>query len=259
MRPAYPQCTLPHSVALQAGDLAAGGLWNPSAPDPPAHRLATTPPHARQMRAAVRRAQSFGIPAPPITRAYRDSEPKRLIFSTVWNVTDPVSRSTTLVLVPCFSGAKWDLEALPLIGARNALALQLPENVDSVDEYADFIGNQVADLDDFFWSVIHLVRSLASSSRFADREGFVDWRCRVDLRPIPSRHGRVLRRGPRGLQEGLSTGRERFVSMLSSSRPASTNKLRFLTRSATTNACSWRTPRVHLARQESPLSSTLVC
>ena len=89
-----------------------------------------------------------------------------IIFSTIWNVTYPVSRSTTLVLLPCFSGAKWDLEALPLIAARNVLALQLPENVDSVDEYADFIGNQVADLDDFvlvgdsFGAVIGLVLAL---------------------------------------------------------------------------------------------------
>jgi hypothetical protein len=54
-------------------------------------------------------------------------------------VTAPSTNDVALVLVPCFSGAAWDLTSLPMLASRKAVALTLPEGLDSVDDYADFL------------------------------------------------------------------------------------------------------------------------
>lgn len=55
----------------------------------------------------------------------------------------------TLVTVPCFSGAPWDDQQLAPLRAYPVRTMRLPEGVDDVEEYADFVAAQVADLSDF--------------------------------------------------------------------------------------------------------------
>jgi pimeloyl-ACP methyl ester carboxylesterase len=55
----------------------------------------------------------------------------------------------TIVTIPCFSGAPWDLEQLTSLADWPLQTMALPDGVDSIDGYADYVGDQVADLDDF--------------------------------------------------------------------------------------------------------------
>lgn len=56
----------------------------------------------------------------------------------------------TLVTVPCFSGAPWDEQQLaPLKTAYPVRTMRLPEGLDDVERYADFVATQVEDLDDY--------------------------------------------------------------------------------------------------------------
>jgi len=55
----------------------------------------------------------------------------------------------TIVTVPCFSGAPWHLEELTPLAGRPLRTMRLPDNVDDIDAYADFVEGQVADLDDY--------------------------------------------------------------------------------------------------------------
>lgn len=72
----------------------------------------------------------------------------------------------TLVTVPCFSGAPWDSTQLAGLGPYPVRTMRLPEGVDSVARYADFVAAQVADLDDYvligdsFGAVISLTLAL---------------------------------------------------------------------------------------------------
>lgn len=76
------------------------------------------------------------------------------------NVVDP--SVPTIVCVPCFSGAPWDLDSLPGLSGLPARTMRLPEDVDSVEAYADFLAEQVSDLQryvlagDSFGAVISL-------------------------------------------------------------------------------------------------------
>ncbi|HWU33061.1 MAG TPA: alpha/beta hydrolase [Marmoricola sp.] len=73
---------------------------------------------------------------------------------------------TTLVTVPCFSGAPWDAQQLAPLGAFDLRTMRLPEAVDDVERYADFVLDQVADLEDYvlvgdsFGAVISLTAAL---------------------------------------------------------------------------------------------------
>ncbi|MFJ9846774.1 alpha/beta fold hydrolase [Kitasatospora sp. NPDC101155] len=55
----------------------------------------------------------------------------------------------TLVFIPCFSGAPWSAEQLAPYGEAPKRTLRLPEGVDDMERYADYMENAVADLDDF--------------------------------------------------------------------------------------------------------------
>jgi pimeloyl-ACP methyl ester carboxylesterase len=58
--------------------------------------------------------------------------------------------SPTLVTVPCFSGAPWDERQLaPLKAAYPVRAMRLPEAIDDVERYADFLATQVEGLSDY--------------------------------------------------------------------------------------------------------------
>jgi pimeloyl-ACP methyl ester carboxylesterase len=61
-----------------------------------------------------------------------------------------LTTTPTLVTVPCFSGAPWDDRQLaPLQAAYSVRTMRLPEGVDDVDRYADFLAKQVESLSDY--------------------------------------------------------------------------------------------------------------
>lgn len=55
--------------------------------------------------------------------------------------------SPTLVLVPCFSGAPWDVDQLTPLAGRAMRTMRLPEGEDEIGTYADKVAEVVADLD----------------------------------------------------------------------------------------------------------------
>lgn len=73
---------------------------------------------------------------------------------------------TTIVTVPCFSGAPWDERQLAPLSAYPTRTMRLPEGLDDVERYADFVADQVEDLDDYvlvgdsFGAVISLTFAL---------------------------------------------------------------------------------------------------
>lgn len=72
----------------------------------------------------------------------------------------------TLVTVPCFSGAPWDDQQLAPLRAYPVRTMRLPERLDDVTAYADFLADQVSDLSDYvlvgdsFGAVISLTLAL---------------------------------------------------------------------------------------------------
>lgn len=55
----------------------------------------------------------------------------------------------TIVTVPCFSGAPWDERQLAPLRAHPVRTMRLPEAVDEVDRYSDFLAAQVEGLSDY--------------------------------------------------------------------------------------------------------------
>ena len=79
-----------------------------------------------------------------------------------------IAADATLVTIPCFSGAPWDAEQLePLTGRRPVRTMRLPEGLDDVEAYANFVAEQVADLPsyvlvgDSYGAVIALTKQIA--------------------------------------------------------------------------------------------------
>jgi pimeloyl-ACP methyl ester carboxylesterase len=60
-----------------------------------------------------------------------------------------MSNEPTLVFIPCFSGAPWDLAPLTPLAHRPLRTLRLPEDVNDIELYADAVAAEVADLDDY--------------------------------------------------------------------------------------------------------------
>lgn len=62
-----------------------------------------------------------------------------------------MSNELTLVLIPCFSGAPWDVDRVRRtpVGHRPMRTLRLPEGVDDMEVYADAVATDVADLDQY--------------------------------------------------------------------------------------------------------------
>lgn len=56
---------------------------------------------------------------------------------------------STIVTVPCFSGSPWNLEQLTPLSNWSLRTMQLPEALDQIEAYADFVAEQVADLDHY--------------------------------------------------------------------------------------------------------------
>ncbi len=59
------------------------------------------------------------------------------------------SRLPTVVMIPCFSGAPWELDKLTPLAGWPLRTMALPDGVDSIEAYADYVTEQVADLDDY--------------------------------------------------------------------------------------------------------------
>lgn len=80
------------------------------------------------------------------------------------------SKLPDIVTVPCFSGAPWDLEKLEPLSNIPLKTMRLPERMDNIEEYADFVAEQVVGLDcyvlvgDSFGAVV----SLALATRQPD-------------------------------------------------------------------------------------------
>lgn len=55
----------------------------------------------------------------------------------------------TIVTVPCFSGAPWDLTTLQPLAHRPLRTMRLPEAHDDIETYVDFVETQCADLDEY--------------------------------------------------------------------------------------------------------------
>lgn len=59
------------------------------------------------------------------------------------------SHEPTIVTVPCFSGAPWSARQLEPFAGRKVQTMRLPEALDDVEAYADFVAEQVAGLDSY--------------------------------------------------------------------------------------------------------------
>jgi pimeloyl-ACP methyl ester carboxylesterase len=56
---------------------------------------------------------------------------------------------TTIVTIPCFSGAPWEDRQLEPFAGHKVRTMRLPEGLNNVEAYADFVAEQVADLDSY--------------------------------------------------------------------------------------------------------------
>lgn len=89
----------------------------------------------------------------------------------------------TIVTIPCFSGAPWELETLTPLADYPKRTMRLPEGLDTIEAYADVVAKEVQDLDDYvlvgdsFGAVIALavavrqptgLRALVLSGGFAE-------------------------------------------------------------------------------------------
>ena len=76
------------------------------------------------------------------------------------------SPSPTIVTVPCFSGAPWDLGKLEPLSDLSLRTMRLPEGVNDIEDYADFVEEQVSELDcyilagDSFGAVVSLALAI---------------------------------------------------------------------------------------------------
>lgn len=59
------------------------------------------------------------------------------------------TNTPTIVTVPCFSGAPWDLDQLTPLQDYPLTTMRLPEGLDDMEQYVDFVADQVADLENY--------------------------------------------------------------------------------------------------------------
>jgi len=55
----------------------------------------------------------------------------------------------TLVMIPCFAGAPWQLKQLTHLQGRSMRTMRLPDDVRDLETLADFIADEVKDLDNY--------------------------------------------------------------------------------------------------------------
>lgn len=54
-----------------------------------------------------------------------------------------------IVTVPCFSGAPWELDQLAPLADQKLHTMRLPESLDRIEEYADFVEAQIGEMDNY--------------------------------------------------------------------------------------------------------------
>jgi pimeloyl-ACP methyl ester carboxylesterase len=83
------------------------------------------------------------------------------------------SHKTTIVTVPCFSGAPWEVETLSGVADWPIRTMRLPDDLDDIEHYADFVQDQVADLSDYvlvgdsFGAVVSVAAAVRNPSGLA--------------------------------------------------------------------------------------------
>ncbi|MEE4310251.1 MAG: alpha/beta hydrolase [candidate division KSB1 bacterium] len=82
----------------------------------------------------------------PVNRKKHVYRQKSLIKDK-FKMTD--NKLPEIVTVPCFSGAPWELEQLKALQHRPLRTMRLPEELDNIENYADFVANQVKDLSSY--------------------------------------------------------------------------------------------------------------
>lgn len=60
-----------------------------------------------------------------------------------------MTTTPTIVTIPCFSGAPWDVDQLTPLADHALRTMRLPDGLADIEDYADFVTAQVADLDDY--------------------------------------------------------------------------------------------------------------
>jgi pimeloyl-ACP methyl ester carboxylesterase len=55
----------------------------------------------------------------------------------------------TLVTVPCFSGSPWQLDHFTPLAQWPLRTMRLPEHLDEIEAYADFLAEQVQNLENY--------------------------------------------------------------------------------------------------------------
>jgi pimeloyl-ACP methyl ester carboxylesterase len=58
--------------------------------------------------------------------------------------------NSTLVMVPCFSGAPWNLSQMTELKGWPMKTMKLPDDLDNLEGLADFVTVQVKDLDSYY-------------------------------------------------------------------------------------------------------------
>ena len=56
----------------------------------------------------------------------------------------------TLVMVPCFSGAPWNLSLMTELKDWPMKTMKLPDDLDNLEGLADFVASQVKELDSYY-------------------------------------------------------------------------------------------------------------
>lgn len=60
-----------------------------------------------------------------------------------------MTTTPTIVAIPCFSGAPWELEQLTPLADYPLRTMRLPDDPERIEDYASFVAGQVADLADY--------------------------------------------------------------------------------------------------------------
>lgn len=81
--------------------------------------------------------------------AYKDGGAIALENLVIYIKVFYMANYPTIVTVPCFSGSPWQLEQLTPLANWPMRTMRLPEALDSIEDYADFLAKKVTDLEHY--------------------------------------------------------------------------------------------------------------
>jgi len=58
--------------------------------------------------------------------------------------------NSTLVMVPCFSGAPWNLSQMTELKDWQMKTMKLPDDLNNLEDLADFVTGEVKELDSYY-------------------------------------------------------------------------------------------------------------